>query len=105
MARVLVIDDEADALAMMRRILEDQGARVETCLSADGGLDLLGAQVFDALVSDIGMPGEDGYALARQLRAQEQREQPERHEQDQSCTNTWPHAVGNRRADVRVRQG
>lgn len=66
--RVLVIDDEADALAMMRRILEDQGARVETCLSADGGLDLLGAQVFDALVSDIGMPGRDGFDFIATVR-------------------------------------
>ncbi|HET9235192.1 MAG TPA: hybrid sensor histidine kinase/response regulator, partial [Candidatus Eisenbacteria bacterium] len=67
-ARVLVIDDEADALAMMRRILEDQGARVETCLSADAGLDLLGADVFDVLVSDIGMPSRDGYDFIATVR-------------------------------------
>ena len=65
---ILAIDDEADGLAMMRRILEDQGARVETALSAGAALDLLEAHTFDILVSDIGMPGQDGYEFISAVR-------------------------------------
>jgi signal transduction histidine kinase/CheY-like chemotaxis protein len=69
-ARVLLLDDEADALIMMRRILEDHGARVETALSVDAALDLLRSDGFDLLVSDISMPGRDGYDFIHAVRAQ-----------------------------------
>jgi len=67
--RVLLIDDEPDALTMMRRILEDQGARVETALSVNAALDLLDRKSFDILVSDISMPERDGYDLIAAVRA------------------------------------
>ncbi|HYV50439.1 MAG TPA: ATP-binding protein [Dongiaceae bacterium] len=68
-ARVLLVDDEADALIMMRRILEDQGARVETALSVDTALDLLGSGTFDLLISDISMPERNGYDFIQAVRA------------------------------------
>ena len=67
--RVLVVDDEADARAMVRRILADRGAAVTTAASADEALRLLAAAVPDLIVSDVGMPGTDGYTLISRVRA------------------------------------
>jgi PAS domain S-box-containing protein len=69
--RVLVVDDDADARLMTRRLLEGPGAEVEAAASADEALAMLAARPFDMLVSDIGMPGGDGYELLRRLRAAE----------------------------------
>ncbi|HEV8199115.1 MAG TPA: hybrid sensor histidine kinase/response regulator [Candidatus Polarisedimenticolia bacterium] len=66
--RVLAIDDHPDALAMVRRILEDQGATVETAADAAGALALAGRGRFDVIVSDIAMPGMDGYDFIVELR-------------------------------------
>ncbi|WP_198320870.1 ATP-binding protein [Azohydromonas aeria] len=66
--RVLVVDDDADAREMLRRVLEECGARVDLAESAQAALQALRAQRYDALVSDIGMPGTDGYELIRQVR-------------------------------------
>ena len=67
--RVLVVDDEPDARALLRRLLEDCDAVVSTAASAAEALERLTAQTPDVLVSDIGMPGEDGYALIGRIRA------------------------------------
>ncbi len=67
--RVLVVDDEADARALVRRLLEERGANVTTNGSVAEALASLREGRFDVLVSDIGMPEEDGYALIRQVRA------------------------------------
>ncbi len=69
--RVLVVDDEADARALVKRLLESRGASVTTQGSAAEALTSLQNQAFDVLVSDIGMPGQDGNALIRQIRASE----------------------------------
>jgi CheY-like chemotaxis protein len=66
--RVLVVDDDVDARELVKRLLEDCGARVATAGSSGEALALLRARPFDALVSDIGMPGEDGHALMRKVR-------------------------------------
>lgn len=65
---VLVIDDEPDARALLRMFLEDRGATVWTAGSAAEGLAILSERVPDVLVSDIGMPTVDGYALIREVR-------------------------------------
>jgi PAS domain S-box-containing protein len=65
---VLAVDDDADALAMVRDILESSGARVATAASADAALDALAAGTADVLVSDLGMPNVDGYALIESVR-------------------------------------
>ena len=67
--RVLVVDDEADARALVRRLLEERGATVTTNGSVAEALASLRQERFDVLVSDIGMPEEDGYSLIRQVRA------------------------------------
>lgn len=66
---VLVVDDDADARNVMQRILGDSGASVITASSAAEALQVLPHARPTLLVSDIGMPGEDGYDLIRRLRA------------------------------------
>ena len=53
----------------MKRVLGDSGAHVLTAASARTGLELLKREKPDVLISDIGMPDEDGYMLIRQVRA------------------------------------
>ncbi len=67
--RVLVVDDEPDARELLERVLEEHEAKVVTAGSADEALSALEQQQFDMMVSDIGMPGMDGYALMREVRA------------------------------------
>ncbi|APR79483.1 two-component sensor histidine kinase [Minicystis rosea] len=68
-ARILVVDDEPDAQELVKRLLEEQGARVVTAAAAAEALDVLASVRFDAVVSDIGMPGMDGYEMIRRVRA------------------------------------
>ena len=67
--RILVVDDDVDARDMVKRILEERRSVVSTAGSAEEAMRILGEKRFDVLVSDIGMPGEDGHALLRQVRA------------------------------------
>ncbi len=67
--RVLVVDDQADILDLLNEILGACGALVNTCASARDALATLSAWRPDVLVSDIAMPGEDGYWLIGQVRA------------------------------------
>ena len=67
--KVLVVDDEPDARALVRRLLEDYHAAVSTAASAGEAFQLVLKDPPDVLVSDIGMPGEDGYSLMRKVRA------------------------------------
>jgi PAS domain S-box-containing protein len=66
---VLVVDDEADARDMVERLLEHAGASVRTADSAAAAVRALQERRFDVLVSDLGMPDEDGYSLMRRIRA------------------------------------
>ncbi len=66
---VLVVDDEPDAQAVLAKILSNAGATVRTASSARDALTSLKDRVPDVLVSDIGMPVEDGYHLIRTVRA------------------------------------
>jgi CheY-like chemotaxis protein len=67
--KVLVVDDEADARALVKRLLEDCKAVVTVAASVAEALERILAEPPDVLVSDIGMPGEDGYALIKSVRA------------------------------------
>ncbi len=67
--RALVVDDEADARALVKRLLEARGAFVTAAGSVPEALESMRRGRFDVLISDIGMPKEDGYALIRQVRA------------------------------------
>jgi signal transduction histidine kinase/CheY-like chemotaxis protein len=68
-ACVLVVDDEPDAKDLVRRLLEEQGARVVLASSAGEALASLEEGVPDVMISDIGMPGMDGYELIRLVRS------------------------------------
>lgn len=65
---VIVVDDEEDTREMVALMLRRCGADVSTAGSTDEALSLFNAQKPDVLVSDIGMPGEDGYTLIRRVR-------------------------------------
>jgi signal transduction histidine kinase/CheY-like chemotaxis protein len=66
--RILVVDDDADAREVLRMLLEGVGASVDTAGSADEALAAVANQLPHVLVSDVGMPGRDGYALIHELR-------------------------------------
>jgi signal transduction histidine kinase/CheY-like chemotaxis protein len=66
--RVLVVEDDLDALTLVGRILEETGAVVSSAESAEQALDVLRDQPIDIIVSDIGMPGTDGYELIAAVR-------------------------------------
>ncbi|HEX6273972.1 MAG TPA: ATP-binding protein [Polyangiaceae bacterium] len=67
--RVLVVDDQSDARDIIATILEQYGAEVRVAESTAVALDALKNGPFDVLVSDIGMPGDDGYVLIEKVRA------------------------------------
>ncbi|MDI1445084.1 GAF domain-containing protein [Polyangium sp. 6x1] len=67
--RLLLVDDEQDSREMLAAMLQQCGAVVRCVSSAVAALSALDEFRPDVLVSDIGMPGEDGYALIRQIRA------------------------------------
>jgi CheY-like chemotaxis protein len=66
---ILIIDDELDAREMLASLLSSCGASVATADSARGGLLALEKRRFDVIVSDIGMPDEDGYDFIERVRA------------------------------------
>ena len=66
---VLIVDDDDDSRQVVEAHLEEHGARVLTASSAAGALDVLQREHVDVLLSDIAMPGEDGYTLIRKVRA------------------------------------
>ncbi len=68
---VLVVDDEPDTRELLTVVLRHYGATVTAVESAGGALQSLERARPDVLVSDIGMPGEDGYTLIRRIRAME----------------------------------
>jgi PAS domain S-box-containing protein len=68
--RVLVVEDMSDTRALVARLLRDAGAKVREAASAEEALEAISSDKPDVLVSDIGMPGTDGYQLLRTLRRQ-----------------------------------
>jgi signal transduction histidine kinase len=66
---ILVVDDEPDSRGFLCTLLENQGATVASAGSTAEALEVFGRTKPDVLVSDIGMPGEDGYELIRKIRA------------------------------------
>jgi len=65
---VLLVDDHADVLEVVRRMLCESGAHVTTADSSEQALQFLRAERFDVLLSDLGMPGLDGYSLIQLVR-------------------------------------
>jgi CheY-like chemotaxis protein len=67
--RVLVVDDAPDVTEMIATLIRFAGYEVTTALSAPEAFDAARGDHYDAVVSDIGMPGMNGYQLAEALRA------------------------------------
>lgn len=66
--RVLVVDDDEDAHTLLQRALEDRGATVAVAASSEQALTMLERCRPDVIVSDIAMPGMDGYSLIQGVR-------------------------------------
>jgi PAS domain S-box-containing protein len=66
--RVLAVDDEADALSLLRVVLETAGADVITTSSPEAAVDLIDRHSPDAVVIDLGMPQIDGFEVIRRIR-------------------------------------
>jgi signal transduction histidine kinase/CheY-like chemotaxis protein len=72
--KILVVDDDHDTLQVISVILEERKADVQLAPSVDEALELLQWYQPDVVVSDLGMPAQDGYALIEKLRAIDARE-------------------------------
>lgn len=69
--RLLLVDDQKEIIEMLRQSLERHGAQVHTATSAAEALRMIGGSDharYDVVLSDIGMPGMDGYAMVRTIR-------------------------------------
>ena len=71
--RILIIEDNADARAMLRHLLEGVGHEVHEAADGRRGLEMALALRPDVALIDLGLPGLDGYEIARQLRAVDER--------------------------------
>ncbi|HEX7810041.1 MAG TPA: response regulator, partial [Thermoanaerobaculia bacterium] len=67
--RILVVDDDEDARLVLAAMLRQDGATVTGVATADEAMQQFALQRFDAVLSDLAMPGEDGYSLVRRLHA------------------------------------
>jgi signal transduction histidine kinase/CheY-like chemotaxis protein len=67
--QVLLVDDDQDTLQLLTVSLSESNARVQTATSVAEALEMLEWFKPDVLVSDLAMPGEDGYSLIRKVRA------------------------------------
>jgi PAS domain S-box-containing protein len=65
---VLAVDDDEESLKILQRILSTRGAEVRVASSAETALELIGSFSPHVILSDIGMPGQDGYQLIRKIR-------------------------------------
>ena len=66
---VLIVEDEADSRELIELLLASEGARVRSAANAEQALSMLDSVAPDVVLSDIGMPGRDGYWLAGEVRA------------------------------------
>jgi CheY-like chemotaxis protein len=69
---VLVVEDDGDTRNVLEIVLHEQGSRVRTAASVREALEAYGARIPDVIISDVGMPGENGYALIRVIRDREE---------------------------------
>jgi PAS domain S-box-containing protein len=67
--KIMVVEDQADARELIRLILEQQGAQVIEASSSKQALEIIKESIPDVLISDIGMPDEDGYSFLKKVRS------------------------------------
>ncbi len=68
-SKVLIVEDNADVRSMLHLLLELEGHDVQEAADGRQGLETLVREAFDVAVIDIGLPGIDGYELARRVRS------------------------------------
>lgn len=71
MSRILIVDDSPTQLERLRAVLEDGGYDVEPAGDAEAALTRFAADAFDLVITDILMPGMDGYELCRRIKSEE----------------------------------
>ncbi len=67
--RLLLVEDDFDSSEVVAAILEDSGILVTIAHNAEVALELLSRQPIDVILSDVGLPGRDGYAFIRAVRS------------------------------------
>lgn len=67
---ILIVDDDRAILAALQRLLEREGYRVQSAVSAEEAMAFLEAQPVELALLDISLPGQDGLSLCRQMRGQ-----------------------------------
>jgi CheY-like chemotaxis protein len=72
--KILVVDDEVDARELLTWVLEERNADVMTAASVEEAMEAVEQSRPDILISDLAMPGEDGYMLIRRLRSREEKQ-------------------------------
>jgi len=70
-AEILIVEDSPTEALLLRRLLEQHGCKVAAAASGEQALELLGHQRPTMIISDVNMPGMDGYELCRRLKADE----------------------------------
>lgn len=68
MIRILVVDDDPKLNQAACTYLNDSGYEAKGCLSAEAAYDAMYSQLYDLIISDIMMPGTDGFAFAETVR-------------------------------------
>ena len=68
--KILIVEDERLLADSLKTLLEKKGFQVETVYDGQSGAECAGLGVYDLLILDVMMPGLDGFALARRVRAQ-----------------------------------
>lgn len=66
--RIIIADDDRDTASMLALVLRDEGHEVHVSLRGDEALEACRILRPDVVIADINMPGESGYAIARQLK-------------------------------------
>jgi hypothetical protein len=66
--KVIVVEDEPDARELVERLLQEAGCQVTAVASAAAAMTALQQARYDVLISDIGLPDEDGYSLIERIR-------------------------------------
>lgn len=73
MPRVALVEDEADLRELIQEELEDAGFQVETAADGIEGVDLISRTLPDLILSDINMPGMNGFQMRRKLQEVDER--------------------------------